>query len=77
MKNVLLWLVRLFGCAVGFAVLLWCGASLYFLIAGRDIAPPNLSRSIGEPAFTATQEGACFVREGRMWYNTPPQGAET
>lgn len=64
MKNVLLWLVRLFGCAVGFAVLLWCGASLYFLIAGRYIAPPDLSAyELPHPVIPPAEDAVTYIKD--------------
>ena len=42
-RTVRLVLTYAFFGAVGGVALLWLGASVYFLIAGRDIAPPDLS----------------------------------
>ena len=57
----LLWLVA--GVA-GTLVLLWCGASAYFLIAGRDIAPPDLSAyQLPHPKLKPDEDAYTYMRE--------------
>ena len=68
----LLWLVA--GVA-GTLALLWCVASAYFLIAGRDIAPPDLSAyqllhpklQPAEDAYTYMKEYARGVKTNLNW----------
>ena len=68
----LLWLVA---GAVGGVALLWLGASAYFLIVGRDIAPPDLSAyqlphpnlQPDEDAYTYMKEYARGVKTNLNW----------
>ena len=62
--------------AVGLLALLWCGAAAYFLIAGRDIAPPDLSAyqlppcpklQPEEDAYTYMKEYARGVKTNLNW----------
>ena len=57
----LLWLVA--GVA-GTLVLLWCGAAVYFLIAGRDIAPPDLSAyEIPHSEIPPAEDAYAYIRD--------------
>ena len=57
----LLWLL---GGAFGLAALLWCGASLCFLIVGRDIAPPDLGAcEVPNPELPAEMNAYTFIKD--------------
>ena len=64
LKKALRWLLRLSVGAVGVFVLLWCGASLYFLIAGRDIAQPDLSDyEVSGPELPPEANAYTFIKD--------------
>lgn len=57
--------------AVVFVALLWCGASLYFLIAGRDIAPPDLSAyEVTDPDLPSEMNAYTFIKDYAMNHPT-------
>lgn len=57
----LLWLVA---GVVGLVALLWCGASACFLIAGRDIAPPDLSGyQLPHPELQPDEDAYTYIKD--------------
>ena len=63
-RTVRLVLTYAFFGAVGGVALLWLGASAYFLIAGRDIAPPDLSAyQLPHPKLQPAEDAYTYMKE--------------